>query len=134
MRSKCNYDEKSKQSLHAAELLIHSQRYNSSVHCSYYSCMQKIFQILFVDKKNDKGKMLSNGRFDRKGSHQQIFDMISTEFSKSYPADYKWLKRQFIKLKELREKADYSDEPIDQEEVYRALRIAESIITLIRKI
>ncbi|MFB6454116.1 hypothetical protein ACE38W_02505 [Chitinophaga sp. Hz27] len=134
MRITSNYEEKAKQNLRDSVSLIHSQGYSSSINRSYYSCLQTIFHILFTKKKYEKKQFVADTKNNQKGSHVQAALLIGIELAKINLEDYYWFKRHFSDLKKLREKADYSEDLIDQEEVYQALRKAESIIKLIRKI
>lgn len=129
-----SYKEKANQSLLSAKYLIEKKAYSNSVHCAFYSCLQTMFHVLFNKKKIDQNKFVIDGKYNRTGSHLQAFKLIETEIANKYPTDSKWFKNYFFQLKRLREKADYTNEFIKQEEVYEAINKANSISSIINKI
>lgn len=128
------YKEKANQSLLSAKHLIEKNAYSNSVHCAFYSCLQTMFHVLFNKKKIDKDKFVIDGKYNHIGSHTQAFRLIEKEIENKNKKDYKWFYKSFHQLKKLREKADYTEESIKQEEVYDAINKANSIISLINKI
>ncbi|UPK66585.1 HEPN domain-containing protein [Chitinophaga filiformis] len=129
-----SFKEKSNQNLLSARYLIKKKTYCSSVHCSFYSCLQTMFHVLFTKKKIIKTEFIAKSKHNGISSHIQAFKLIGNEIASSDFRDYKWFQKQYPELKHLREKADYSDEFIIQEEVYDAFNKANSIISLVNKI
>src|ERR1700733_12573272 len=95
----------------AAELLLKSTYYVSSVHSSYYMCIQLMLYIIFHKKKiktkadfNLEVKNRSHG-----GSHGHAIYIIGLELANAHKMDaYKNFQNLVPKLKEYREKSDYS--------------------------
>ncbi|WP_149697743.1 HEPN domain-containing protein [Chitinophaga sp. CF418] len=134
MSNTLSFKEKSNQNLLSARYLIKKRIYCSSVHCSFYSCLQTMFHFLFIKKKIAINEFIAKGKQSGISSHIQAFKLIGNEIANSDFKDYKWFQKQYPELKHLREKADYSDEFIIQEEVHDALNKANSIISLVNKI
>ncbi|RAJ04074.1 HEPN domain-containing protein [Chitinophaga skermanii] len=129
-----SFKEKANQNLISAKLLIDKHIYCSSVHCSFYYCLQNLLHVLFTKKKYDKAQFIADTKNNNTGTHLQASKLIGIEIAKVNMEDYKWYQKHFPELKKLREKADYSDEFIAQEEVHEALNKAQSIATLVNKI
>jgi len=134
MNNTLSFKEKSNQNLLSAGYLIKKKSYCSSVHCSFYSCLQTMFHCLFTKKKITRKEFIAKSKHSGVSSHVQASKLIGNEIANNDFKDYKWFQKQFPELKYLREKADYSDEIIVQEEVHDALNKANSIIYLINKI
>jgi len=134
MNNTLSFKEKSNQNLLSARHLIKKKIYCSSVHCSFYSCLQTMFHFLFTKKKISLHEFIAKGKHNGISSHIQAFKLIGNEIANCDFRDYKWFQKQYPELKRLREKADYSDEFIVQEEVHDAFNKANSIISLVNKI
>lgn len=93
-----------------------------------------MFHCLFTKKKITRKEFIAKSKHSGVSSHVQASKLIGNEIANNDFKDYKWFQKQFPELKYLREKADYSDEIIVQEEVHDALNKANSIIYLINKI
>jgi len=106
------FKEKSSQSSAAADHLIKSALFSSSVHCSYYSCVQNLLHILFNKLNLDQKQFQSDARNNNKGTHKWAADVIGIQIAKKSVKDYKWFQREFGELRALREVADYSEELI----------------------
>jgi uncharacterized protein (UPF0332 family) len=126
--------EKAKLNLIAAEVLLEKSLYASSVHCSFYACLQVAFHVLFVILKQDEKKVLNDMRQKKKGKHQHVSDLIVEEIVKKNRKDAEWFSRNFSELKTLRVKADYKDETISLDEGQDALNTTNAINNLIKKI
>lgn len=126
--------EKTTQNLNSAKILLDQCHYSSSVHCSFYGCLQTAFHTLFVKLNHEKSQFDHMRRLQKMGTHQYVFNLIKKEIEKSLKSDYQWFIHNFTKLKKLREQADYSEEPISQSEGYNALSKAIAINNLINKL
>lgn len=61
--------EKSGESFNAARVLMDGRLHNSSIHCSYYSCIQLILDI-FYEKQHETAKSLKEGAYKHRVKHQ----------------------------------------------------------------
>ena len=126
--------EKTTQNLNSAKILLDQCHYSSSVHCSFYGCLQTALHILFVKLKHNKSEFEYARRIQKQGTHQYVFDLIKKEVKKNLTSDYHWFRNSFSKLKTLREQADYSEEPISQSDGHDAFNKATAINNLINKL
>ncbi len=125
--------DKSINSLNASILLKQEEHYASSVHCSYYSCVQLIRHILFNKLELDE-KSFDNGKnTNQNGSHNHLLSVLSEYLHKSN-IDVISLKSDFRIIKELRKNADYKQIIVFQNDCNNAynlaLRINNSLKTI----
>lgn len=128
------YQEKSNQNLTAANLLLRNSLYPPSVHCSYYSCIQLMFHILFIKLKLNEASFKADVRNHKTGSHVWASKLIESEIYKIDRNEYKWFQKSFPEIKKLRENADYSPFPMKQGDGHDAIRRAESINNLMTRL
>jgi uncharacterized protein (UPF0332 family) len=125
---------KSKENLASAELLIETKYYNSSVHCSYYSCVQIMLNLLLNKLGYDPEKLRKEIQVSgNKGSHvfaiNQIFNKIKEKENCHFIAvDFR---REISLLKNKRDKADYQEIVIDEQFSKDALGQAKAINTVL---
>lgn len=99
---------KSEENIKAAELLIKERLYASSVHCSYYACFQLIIHVLL--EKFNYDHVDEGGR----GSHNAVLNKFKSCLEKiDSKRRAKWFTDDMYDLKKFRNRADYSDEKID---------------------
>jgi uncharacterized protein (UPF0332 family) len=134
--------KKSTENISAASLLIENKLYASSIHCSYYSCFQKLknvislayscrYEDLEVEHRDLNSKLKQNQKL---GTHEffinrKLFDLIRRE-----KEDHRLINKiNDIKLH--RTNSDYKDVAIDNktaEEVLAKSKIViETLNTLI---
>lgn len=127
------YREKSRYNSEAANLCLKNNLYAPSVHCSYYSCVQYMFHVLFEKLKMTR-KEFNKKRSSYKGrSHMMAIDLVETDlrFKKKNDADeFQDMMRQ---LKKLREKSDYGNCIINQKEGWKALHFSKGIKNILNK-
>ena len=119
---------KSKENTSAAQLLIDGNHYTSSVHCSYYSCVQVMIHILLYDYGFTQGTLEIEANAKGSGSHVYAKNYL---FKKMKDKNKKAIARDFYKeigeLKNKREKADYEEETISsdlsEEALAQSLRV-----------
>ncbi len=104
----------------AANLLLNNQLYAPSVHCSYYMCVQLMLHILFHKKKIQKADFDSDMKKRRDGTHGHAIYLIGLDLIKIEKDSYKRFQALIPKLKEYREKSDYTDQPVLQQMGYDA--------------
>lgn len=125
------YKKKSEENLSAANLLIESNMYTSSVHCSYYAGFQFSKYVLANCCKieYDKQDKESKGA----DSHFYVYTKTGESLDKKDEhlsfLDYN---NKFSKLKKLRKQADYSDMIIKENEARKAYQCANEIISILK--
>jgi uncharacterized protein (UPF0332 family) len=126
--------EKTNQNLSSAQILLDQSHYSSSVHCSFYGCLQTMAHTLFIKLNHNKLQFDYDRRLRKMETHQYIFALIKKEVEKSLKPEYNWFIHNYSKLKKLREQADYSEDPITHSQGYEALNMADAINNLINKL
>lgn len=127
------FQEKKIQNLRAAEILLKENHYCSSVHCSYYSCVQFLLYIVYNKLNITRKEFENTARHLKSGTHKHASKLVSTELAKIDVAEYKWYQKVFPELQLLREKADYSEEQISQAESMEAKNKAFAISNLLSR-
>lgn len=120
VKSKENYD---------AAIILHGQnKYNASVHCSYYSVFILLKYILCncdkpipLDKQND-----STGGF----SHEQIIEEVKNRVPS--PSNARQIKTKIQVLKTKRHAADYEDTMFDSADCLDAKQDADTCLKTIK--
>lgn len=138
-----NLDDKSKESLSAAKVLIDNSLHNSSIHCSYYSCFQKISSILidFYTREILDSEIRAAGK-QGGGKHVQYttkFTSILIAFIKN--SAYQITQRtitdfteKITMLKSLRVQADYYENDMNSQKSNKAYDLANDILNIIKLI
>jgi uncharacterized protein (UPF0332 family) len=123
----------------AASLLIESNCFAPSVHCSYYSVFQ-MMKCKFVHlKKISYITFSQNSRNDSRTSHKYLIDefclhLHSDSKNELNVFELRILKRNIEDLKQFRIESDYDDIQIGIESSSKALNLSESILKRIKKI
>ena len=128
--------EKSDQNVASASTLISSDAYSSSVHCSYYSCIQLMLDIfhdhLLIDKKaldTEFGKYKDEADSEI-GFHNFYINKIRLEFlqrNKNFE-EVQDLYGLLTQLKQKRVDADYTEKIIGKKDSEKALTKARRVI------
>lgn len=121
------FKNKSQQNTTAADLLINNSLFSSSIHCSYYSCVQTLLHVLAHKMNIDFGKFLQDAKDNNQGTHKRASFLVGEEIRKKSNNDYKWFQRRFKELKALRERADYHEEVMISDDGHDAKRRNEEI-------
>jgi len=120
--------EKSKFNLDAAEVLITKNLYAPSVHCSYYSCLQRIKSILpdfFGVSYQQIDINVSSGKLNE---HSYLIQYISKQiYTNIGYNEYVDFKRNIGDLKEFRIHSDYKDIEVTWDQSSKAYRLATEI-------
>src|ERR1035437_993426 len=120
--------EKSRFNLDAAEVLIRERLYAPSVHCSYYSCFQRIksiFPIYFDLTFSQIDVIVRTGKANE---HAYLIRYISEQILKNIGLmEYAEFKRKIGDLKEFRVSSDYKEIEITSDLSNKALKIAKAI-------
>lgn len=126
--------EKSNKNIESARLLMEEELWNSSVHCSYYACLQIIKQIVY----NLKTKRIADQQLSRGDTHRYLIQcMVSDLAGKAY-RDGGMLQIDFqskiSELKGRRESADYSETIINEVDSDAAQNLAVDLIDYLNQI
>ncbi|OAV69841.1 hypothetical protein Barb6XT_00260 [Bacteroidales bacterium Barb6XT] len=125
--------KKSAENIKAARLLIKEELLASSVHCAYYSCLQlsKYFLNNYCGINYTQQYTESRGM----GSHNYLIDSTSTQLikDKRYLADIDY-RKEIFRLRKLRTKSDYSEDPVTAKDAQDAYEAAERTIRILNTI
>ena len=122
---------KSEQNLISAQYLMSKACFASSVHCSYYSCVQLMLHILRSDLNKTEAEIDIEGQ--QEGSfHNWLQGQISFAFlGKNSFEDSRTVSSYFGQLKALRVKADYKNVEIKPKQAANSIETAKNIIKLL---
>ena len=123
-------ENKSSHNIKAAKLLMDKSDFHcSSVHCSYYSCVQLSKHILYrigFKKEADNSRQKFHNYFK-----DTIFGYLRDKNQRFDAVDF----RNFVQeLNTLRAEADYQDVEIDKPKADEAHKKAEKVIKILNKI
>ncbi len=117
----------------AAEKLINEHLHSSSVHCSYYSCLQLMKHIVQdfcgISYENQDIEI----RNTRSASHEYLKVKIESEIARVDISKKRWFKNTFGDLKQFRVEADYHDIEVNSDKSKGAFQIAGEIRTYLKK-
>jgi hypothetical protein len=100
--------EKSKSSIEASSLLKQEEHFASSIHCSYYSCIQLMRHILFNIHNEDEAYFDRSDKVKSKSSHEYLLNQVVLNLHKlGAKVDLNKFRNNFRDIKELRKNADY---------------------------
>jgi hypothetical protein len=120
--------EKSRFNLDAAGLLIKEGLYAPSVHCSYYSCFQRVKSI-FPDYFGISYSQIDlNVASSKTSEHNYLIHYISEQILQKIGCiEYRKFSNAIKDLKEFRTKSDYKDIEVSTDLSTKALSIAVEI-------
>jgi len=131
-------DNKSTLNLNAAKMLHDNSIYCSSVHCSYYSCVQKIISKLLTLYTEDELAEDKRNNFAQQSMHQyylkRIVKDIKINIKNISRQDLTKFTNDLSKLKELRENSDYKNADIPSDCSTKAYLLAQEIQSFIKEI
>lgn len=126
---------KSDCNINSASSLITNSLYASSVHCSYYSCVQLMLHIL----RSDFGKTdviidseSKIGSKNNRGFHNWLINIIRKEYMQRNPGDSRLFYSKIGQLKKLRVNADYKNIDVPSATANNALKTAQEINSLLQ--
>lgn len=126
--------KKSEQNIEAAELLISNKFYASSVHCSYYSCLQLMTYIVLTEDVMTESQLEKSKR-----SHEDLIT-ITYDFLRERTDDFyesRQIKNKISDAKGSRKRADYQNSEIDlvmSEKVFKEMKEVNAKLVKIFKI
>jgi hypothetical protein len=140
---KNNFLSKSDLNLDAAERLKNNpnNHYSSSIHCSYYSCYQRLLDILYriLGYSEASFKQEFNDFKARQpigqpiGPHDYMIQFFWDHLSTKSHEDAKDFRNNILLLKKLRTDSDYKDLWIEKDVSDRALVLATTIHKNLKK-
>lgn len=129
-----NWLIKSETNFKATNKLNNDLYYCSSIHCSYYSCVQMMFHLL-SNYLNKTDQQISNesyyGGLAEKGLHIWLIKTVFNEFTDTIDANN--FNSNINDLRILRGKADYKNKIIIQREAEEARNKAYMTIEILKR-
>lgn len=126
-----NMKLKSNENIQAAEILVSSNMFSSSIHCYYYSALQLSMHILCNFHGVDYAKQ--NAESKGRDSHHYTVESTASFLEKEntfYKIDYN---KNISALKMLRKRADYSDTLIVENDIKKAQKAINELSQLLHK-
>lgn len=120
---------KSNENCRSSELLIEQSFYSSSVHCSYYSCVQLMIYILINKEGKSEEDIKTEQENVGKNFHVYLINTFITKLRND--RTYHYYRNTIGKLTELkilRVKADYKNAEILESEATEANTLSKRII------
>jgi len=124
---------KSKESIEASEFLKNENLFASSVHCSYYSCIQLMRHILFNIQNEDENTFDNGQNINQAGSHNYLLSILTNDL-KNHEIDIRTFRNQFRNIKDLRKNADYKQLVILEIDCNNAYNLALKINRTLKNI
>lgn len=119
--------EKSLENIESADLLVGKGYFDSSVHCSYYGCLQLIKLALNEKANIDFETQFRESKSDSRGSHIYYLSKFKTFFKNGALRNEIEVQTNSVrKLKELRVRADYDPIKVEPEKCAEAVMTAKS--------
>lgn len=127
--------EKSNQNLASANFLLEKKMFASSVHCAYYSCVQRMLNVLYEFIGQDKEELKRKCELNATGSHVIVANTVKSElFSiSSNMSENQYFSNQIGNLKRNREAADYGKVIIEFPKCKASIEIALKINNILDK-
>lgn len=127
---------KSEQNLNAATKLIELELNASSIHCSYYSCLQRMLYIKTEKLGEQPETLLKRAKAEDTGSHNIITNEIKQAISSknSNYSEQQAFSNTLALLKRNRIEADYQPIEINKSKSSASLELAKKINTILARI
>lgn len=126
--------KKSKENLSAASLLIQNELYASSVHCSYYSCLQRLkglisqaYNIEYDELEKERSQLNRKILKRNLATHEFLIDRKLSDLIRRERKDHKLIS-EINDIKLYRTKSDYENVKIDHSDAELVLSKTEKII------
>lgn len=127
--------KKSEQNIISAKLLKDNNLFASSVHCSYYSCVQRMLNIVHVHMGSDKDDLKNKCKINATGSHVIMANEVKLELFRvsMNDSESQFFSNNIGNLKRNREAADYHQVDIEPMKCQASIEIAYKINKLLDK-
>ncbi|WP_343112962.1 hypothetical protein [Mucilaginibacter sp.] len=130
---------KSQINIASAQDLHNKNYYCSSIHCSYYSCIQNIMHIILFNVGIDNEKLKSDFRdFKKKnpenpGGLHEYYINVTVTYLKSKKLDVISFNKEIFKLKKTRTEADYLNIEMGYDDSRYSIQKADTINKILQK-
>jgi len=125
--------EKSNQNRIAIDLLLDKNLLAPAIHCGYYSCFQRIVYVLKEYYPEDLERIETEVKGRRGNLHGNCFKEFSSRFRREFDKKSSFEIDDLLKqLKGFRQKSDYNDEEITENEVKKVKEYVAKVHYLIR--
>ena len=131
---------KSEENTKSANLAIQGTHYASSIHCSYYACLQLMGHIQRSDFGMTDAEVENEQDSTQGSSHILLISkfeeklFLSPKLQNNQRRELtKWFKKLIGDLKEKRKKADYKNVKIEKYEAKECLKMSDEIIEFLTK-
>ncbi|HBN6702169.1 TPA: hypothetical protein L3261_001754 [Elizabethkingia anophelis] len=124
-----SYLDKSDETFQSGELLRSQLKYNSSIHCYYYSCIQ-ITNYLFKVKENKSDSEIRN-LFRTENSHNETLNALVGLVGRMNRRE---IIQYFNDLKQKRVQADYREFKLNETQSIESKEMSFKFLTLVKSI
>jgi hypothetical protein len=107
--------------------------YPASVHCGYYSCLQKIIHLFDEYFEMSYDTIVENVKGGKGGVHGYYIKEVGGQLLRFNKKDAQNIRNDLKHLKILRLKADYNNEEITEDSAKKAFEYTEKIHKIIKK-
>jgi hypothetical protein len=118
--------------LDSAEILIKETYFAPSVHCSYYSCVQKMLYIIYSQLGQTEQSLKNESDRSELGSHEFMISTI-TKAIRSKSGNMRVFNNEINQLKKLRRDSDYREIQISFDQGSQALKKAKEIQSILKE-
>lgn len=119
--------DKSELNFDASQLLYNNNLYDCVCHPAYYSCLQLMSHKLIMKKIDLSTQAALTSRDYQGHSHQYLINETRKLMKFDKFTDERRYKSFIKQLKEFRERADYKEEKITQEESLQCISMAKEV-------
>jgi uncharacterized protein (UPF0332 family) len=116
----------------AAKLLIEKEYPNSSVHCSYYSCVQLMRYILMEKYGQTIESIYSSSKDEKGGSHEALINMFIKHL-RGLNFNFREFNTEIQEIKSYRNEVDYKYLEVNKDTAREIRRKAESVRVFLKQ-
>ena len=127
--------DKSDENILAADKLIRQNHYASSIHCSYYACVQLMLHIFRSDlsKTDDEvEELMIEAQKNGDNTHVWLLKEIGNTLFFKHPLDSREFRNKLGMLKGVRVKADYKNKQISKSIASDSYDTANAILLILK--
>lgn len=126
---------KSNDSIESAVILHDSKKYASSVHCSYYSCLQFMYHLIHTVLGENDETLLNKCKTRAEGSHELVFGEIKLYMyaNSKNDSEAQVFGKRFATLKRNRVAADYLQEEILPVKSNASIELSKQLVATLLK-
>lgn len=121
---------KSDENYRSSQILLNQSFFSSSVHCSYYSCVQIMKHILLQIDNKTENDIYEEQRANDNNLHEYLINYFVNKLrDNNLYSTYRNSIGRLTELKLLRNKADYKEIVISESEAIRANTLSSQILS-----